>query len=203
MGGNNAASNAANAQEAQRQANISGNVNQIDTAFANRQPQYAQYLNAARGVYQTELGRQQQIAGRNMNFALARNGMTGSSVAADQGNELGREMAQGSIMAEQKAQSGLSQLESQDQAEKQQLISLAQSGADIGSGATMAADQARANLGAAMSGATANGLGDMFGGVTGDYTTMQNAAAARNGINNSYLYMYGNKAPQASGGGFH
>ena len=200
-GGGNAAA-AAQQQENARQANISQNVNAIDKTFANRQPQYAQYLNAARGVYQTELGRQQQIAGRNLNFSLARSGMAGSSVAADQGNELGREMAQGTIQAEQKAQSGLSQLQSQDEAEKQQLISLAQSGADIGSGATMANNQLQANIGAAKSGSTASSLGDMFGGITQDYTNYNNAAMARKGINNSAQYMYGNKAPQAVGSGF-
>lgn len=196
-GGNQAA--AATQQEAQRQANISQNVNQIDNSFANRAPQYQQYLNATRNVYNTELGRQQQIAGRNLKFGLARSGLTGSSVAADQGDELGREMAQGSIQAEQKAQSGLAGLQSQDNSERLQLISLAQSGADVGNVATQADQAQRANLGTAMAGSTANALGDVFGGVTQDVTNYNNAAAARRGVNNSNQYLYGNTAAKATG----
>lgn len=199
-GGGNAAAAAAQT-EAQRQANISQNVNQIDTSFANRAPQYQQYLNATRNVYNTELGRQQGIAARNLKFGLARNGMTGGSVAADQGDELGREMAQGSIQAEQKAQSGLAGLQSQDNSERLQLISLAQSGADIGNVATQANDAQQASLGAAMSGSLASGLGDVFGGITNDVTNYNNAAAARKGYNASSLGLYGNQSSQATGSG--
>ena len=197
-GGSNAAAAAAQ-QEAQRQAAISQNVNKIDSAFANRTPQYTQYLNATRNLYNTELGRQQQIASRNLKFGLARNGMTGGSVAADQGDELGREMAQGSIQAEQKAQAGLSGLQSQDNAERLQLISLAQSGADVGNVATQSNDALRANLGAAMSGQTAGSLGDVFGGITQDVNNYNNAAAARRGVNNSNQYIYGNTSSKATG----
>lgn len=199
-GGGNAAA-AQQQQEAQRQTQISQNVNDIDSAFSSRQPQYSQYLNASRQLYDTELGRQQQIAGRNLKFALARNGQTGGSVAADQGNELGREMAQGTIQAEQKAQGDLSKLQSQDQAERLQMISLAQSGADIGSGATQTADALRSNLGAAMSGQTADTLGDVFGNVTKDYTNFQNAAMTRKGVNNATQNIYGNQSGQATGKG--
>lgn len=197
-GGGNAAA-AATQQEAARQAAISSNVNQIDNSFASRQPQYQQYLNATRNVYNTELGRQQQIAGRNLKFALARSGNTGGSVAADQGDELGREMAAGSIQAEQKAQSGLANLQSQDNSERLQLINLAQSGADVGNVATQSADAQRANLGAAMAGSTASGLGDVFGGVTQDVNNFNNAAAARRGVNNSNQYLYGNTSSKATG----
>lgn len=199
-GGSNAAA-AATQQEAARQANISTNVNSIDSSFANRQPQYDQYLNATRSLYQTELGRQQGIASRNLKFGLARSGLTGSSVAADQGDELGREMAQGSIQAEQKAQSGLANLQSQDNSERLQLINLAQSGADVGNVATQSADAQRANLGAAMSGSTAAGLGDVFGGITTDVNNYNNAAATRRGVNNSNQYLYGNTSQKATGAG--
>lgn len=189
-GGGNAAGAAAQ-QEKERQANISNSVNKIDSAFANRQPQYDSYLNATRGLYNTELGRQNQIAGRNLKFSLARSGLTGGSVAADQGNELGREMAQGSINAEQKAQSGLAGLQSQDNAERLQLISLAQSGADVGNSATQANDALRANLGSAMAGSTASGLGDVFGGISKDVENYNNAYAARQGLKNAYGTVYG------------
>jgi hypothetical protein len=199
-GGNNAAA-AAQAQETQRQAQIGQNVNQINAAFSNRQPQYDKYLAATRNLYQTEVGRQQGIAGRNLKFALARNGQTGGSVAADQGNELGREMASGTIQAEQKAQGALSSLQGQDNAERLQLISLAQSGADIGNAQAQSADALRANLGAAMSGQTANTLGDVFGGLSKNIDTFQNAAMTRKGVNAATANIYGNQSGVATGKG--
>lgn len=200
-GGGGNASAAAQQQENQRQAQIGQSVNQINSAFANRQPQYDQYLNATRNLYQTEVGRQQGIASRNLKFALARNGQTGGSVAADQGDELGREMAQGTIQAEQKAQGSLSSLQNQDNAERLQMISLAQSGADIGNAATQTSDALRANLGSAMAGQTANSVGDVFGGITKDLNNFQTAAMTRKGLNNSNQYIYGNTAAQATGKG--
>lgn len=187
-GGGGNATAAAQQQEAQRQAAIATNVNGINSAFANRQPQYQQYLGATRNLYQTELGRQQGIASRNLKFATARSGLTGSSVSADQGNELGREMAAGTLQAEQKSQGALSQLQSQDQAERLQMISLAQSGADIGNSATQTADALRANLGTAMSSQTASGLGDVFGGITNSVTNTQNAAMTRRGLQAANAY---------------
>jgi hypothetical protein len=201
MGGGNKAAEAAQQQENQRQAQIGQSVNQIDTAFANRQPQYDKYLNATRSLYNTELGRQQQVATRGQKFALARNGLTGSSVAADQGDELGREMAQGTISAEQKAQGALSNLQSQDNAERLQLISLAQSGSDIGNANQQATDALRANLGSAMSSNVASGLGDIFSGVSDSYKNTTNAAMAQRGINNARQNLYGTNSAKAAGGG--
>lgn len=199
MGGGNKAAEAAQQQENQRQAQIGQSVNQIDAAFGNRQPQYDQYLNATRSLYNTELGRQQQVAARGQKFALARNGLTGSSVAADQGDELGREMAQGTIAAEQKAQGALSNLQSQDNAERLQLISLAQSGSDIGNANQQATDALRANLGTAMSSNVASGLGDIFSGVADSYKNTTNAAMAQRGINNARQNLYGTNSPKATG----
>jgi hypothetical protein len=199
-GGGNAAA-AAQQQEAQRQAEISSNVNSINSAFTNRAPQYSQYLDATRKLYQTEVGRQQGIASRNLKFALARNGQTGGSVAADQGNELGREMAQGTIQAEQKAQGDLTKLQSQDQAQRLQMISLAQSGADIGNAATQTADALRANLGSAMAGSTANTVGDVFGNLSKNYENFQTAAMTRKGLANATQNIYGSQSTPATGRG--
>jgi len=199
-GGGNAAA-AAQQTENQRQAQISSSVNSIDSAFANRQPQYDQYLDATRKLYQTELGRQQGVASRNLKFALARNGQTGGSVAVDQGDELGREMAQGTINAEQKAQGALSQLQNQDNAERLQLISLAQSGADIGNANQQATEALRANLGSAMAGSTANTLGDVFGELSKDTQNYQNAAMLRKGVNSANQNIYGTGSVQATGKG--
>lgn len=197
---NGAAGQAAQA-EAQREAEIAANVNSINNAFNGRQGQYQQYLGAAQSTYQTELNRQQNVAARNLKFSLARNGLSGSSVAADQGAELGRENAQGTITAEQKAQGALTGLESQDQSERLQLINEAQSGTDIGDAAQQTAQALSANLGAAQSNVNAAGLGDVFSGLASTYNNMTNAAMTRKGLNNSLQYVYGNQSGQATGKG--
>lgn len=201
FGGGNGAAGAAAQAESQREAEISANVNSINQTFAGRQGQYQQYLNAAQNTYQTELNRQQATAGRNLKFALARGGLSGSSVAADQGAELGREQAQGTITAEQKAQGALTNLQAQDQSERLQLINEAQSGTDIGDAAQQTAQALSANLNAAQSNVNAAGLGDVFGGLATTYNNMNNAALTRKGLNNSLQYVYGNQSGQATGKG--
>src|ERR1700690_2298496 len=128
-GSSNNPTQQAQQQQEQQQQNINSNVTAINNAFQGRQSQYNDYLGALNKSYQTQLGTQQADASRGLKFSLARNGQTGGSVAADQGGELQKEMAQGQITADQQAQGKLAGLESSDSAEKQQLISLAQSNA--------------------------------------------------------------------------
>ncbi len=187
-GGSNAAEQAAAAQEAQREQTISGNVNAINGAFANRGGEYASYGKALQDQYQTELNRQQGIAARNNKFALARSGLTGGSAAVDAGTLLGQESAEGTIKAQQAVNSGVSQLQNQDESTRQQMISLAQSGGDIGNAATQTANQLRANAGNASNVNAAAGLGDVFGGVTSSYQNEQTAAALRSGLLKGQTY---------------
>jgi len=182
-GGNpSAAQNAANAQQAATQASISNNVSQINSAFGNRSQEYSNYQNALQTQYQTELNRQQAIATRNSKFATARNGLAGGSASVDAGALLGQEEAEGTVNAQQQVQSNVAKLEANDQATKQQMISLAQSGADIGNAAQMTADSLQANIGNAQSVNAAAGLGQVFGDTTTAYTNEQQAAALRSGV---------------------
>src|SRR5580704_2571524 len=146
-GSPSAAQNAANQQQAQTQASISNNVSQINNAFGNRSQEYSQYQNALQTQYQTELNRQQAIATRNQKFATARNGLSGGSAAVDAGNLLGQEEAEGTVNAQQQVQSNVAKLEAADQATKQQMISMAQAGGNIGNAAQMTADALQANIG--------------------------------------------------------
>ena len=187
-GGSNAATNAANAQEAQRQSQINTNVNAINSAFSNRGQEYSNFKTALQGQYQTELNRQQAIAGRNSKFALARSGLTGGSAAADQGRLLGQEEAQGTVNAQQQVNSGVSKLQSADEATRQQEISLAQAGGDIGNAAAQTANGLRANIGNAQNINAAAGLGDVFGGTSSAVSQEQQAAALRSGILKGQTY---------------
>lgn len=187
-GGGGDATKAAAAQQAQQQQTITNNVNQIDSAFGNRQGEYDQYRQGLTGQYQQELDRQQAIAGRNNKFALARSGLTGGSAAVDAGRTLGQEEQLGTLAAQQQVNSGVSKLQAQDEATRQQMIGLAQSGNDIGNAATQTSQALQSNLGSAQSVNAAQGLGDVFAQTANSYQNEQTAASLRNGILKGQLY---------------
>lgn len=207
-GGGGNASAAAQQQEAAREATISGNVKDINSAFGNRSGQYADYAKALQGQYETELNRQQAIAARNLKFSNARSGVTGGSTAVDQGALLGQETAAGTLKAQQAVGSATAGLQAKDEATRQQMISLAQSGGDIGNAATQTANALQANIGNAQQTNVEQGLGDVFGGITANVTAQQNAAALRSGIyaGTARASLYGGgvgatPAPVAASGG--
>lgn len=182
FGGANDASKAAQAQEAQRQATIAQNVSSINSAFSNRGGQYADYQKALQGQYETELNRQQGIAARNSKFALARTGLTGGSAAVDAGKLLSQDEQRGTINAQQQVQGATAKLQASDESTRQQMISLAQGGGDIGDAATQTANGLRANIGNASNANIQQNLGNAFGDVATNYTNMNTAAALRRGI---------------------
>lgn len=192
-GGGNNASRAAAQQEQQRQSEIGQNVTAINGAFANRGSEYANYKAALQSQYQQELNRQQAIAARNSKFSTARSGLTGGSAGVDAGTLLGQDMARGTIAAQQQVGSSVAKLQASDEATREQMISLAQAGGDVGNAATQTANALQANLGNAKSVNAAAGLGDVFGDVSSAVSQAQNAAALRSGILKGQVYSQ--KAP--------
>lgn len=187
-GSSNSASQQAQQQQQQQQQSVNTNIAGINQAFAGRQSQYNSYLSALNSSYQTQLNLQQQQASRGLKFSLARNGETGSSVAADQGGQLQQQMGQGQITAEEQAQSKLAGLQSSDVAEKQQMIQLAESGANIGNAGQQAATGLTANLNNAESSLGPNTLGNVFGGVTNTVNAMNTSAQTRLGLRAAQAY---------------
>jgi hypothetical protein len=181
-GSNNSASNAEQQVQQQQTAETAGNVQAINNAFANRNSQYTSYGNALNQQYQTELARQNTIANRNLKFAMAGAGLSGGSNAADQGQLLGQDEARGTLAAQQQVQGAVSSLEAKDQATKQQMISLAQSGGNIGNAGQETAAALSANYGAAQNQNAAQGLGDVFGDINTMYTNEQTAKNLRSGL---------------------
>lgn len=182
FGGGGGAAGAAQAEEAQRAAGIATNVKNINSAFANRGAQYDKYQTGLQGQYQTELDRQQGIASRNNKFALARSGLTGGSAAVDAGKLLSQDEQRGTLNAQQQVQGSVAKLRASDEATRQQEISLAQGGGDIGDAAIQTANGLRANIGNAQSTNISQSLGNVFGDVSQSYTNMNTAAALRRGI---------------------
>jgi hypothetical protein len=202
MSSSNSATNAATAQANAQQANVTQNVGAINSAFAGRQQQYDQYLGALQSSYRTQLAQQGAQAGRQLKFSLARGGLTGSSVAADQGGELQRELGQGQVTAEEQAQAKLAGLQSSDVAEKQQMISLAESGANIGNAAQQTATALQANLNNAQTNLGPNSLGSVFGGITNTTNAMNTAYQSRLGLRAAQAYANPFSNATSTSGGF-
>lgn len=174
--------------EAQRQSQISSNVQGINRAFAGREPQYAQFSEAVRNRLNNQFGQQRALATRQNKFALAKQGLTGGSAAIDAGRRLGREAQEGAIEVERQAQGAAADLRSRDEQTRANMISLAQSGTDIGNASQQTAQMLRANLGAAQGQDMVNKLGDIFGGTAMAYRTATDAAQRRRGLNEAQLY---------------
>lgn len=200
-GGGNSATAAATQQQQQQQQSIDTNVAGINNAFAGRQQQYSDYLGALNKSYTSQLNLQQTNASRGMKFSLARGGQTGSSLAADQGAELQKEMGQGQITAQEQAQAKLAGLQSSDQAERQQMISLAQSGANIGNAGQQTATALSANLGNAQTNLGPDTLGNVFGGIVNTTNAANTAAQTRLGLRAAQAYTnpFSNSATTNSG----
>lgn len=179
--GSAAAQNAANQQEAQRQAQVAATTQRINGIFSSpqRQQQYTDLGNALTNYYTQDANRQKQIADRNLTFSEARSGLTGGSAAADAGNLLSDEYTRGLLSAGQKAQGAVANLEGQDQQTRAQLTQLAQNGMDATTAASQAASAMGADIGNAQANAKAQGLGDIFGQTSQLYQQQQQAAAFR------------------------
>ncbi|MGH8259278.1 MAG: hypothetical protein ACREUG_06260 [Steroidobacteraceae bacterium] len=191
--GSAAAQNAANQQEAQRQAQTAAATQRINSIFSSpqRQQQYGQLGNSMMDYYTQQANQQKQIADRNQLFSEARSGLTGGSAAADAKNLTNYEYGQGMLQASQKAQSAVAGLEGQDQQTRAQLTQLAQNGLDSTSAASQAASAMDASIGNARSNAQAQGLGSIFGQTSQLYQQQQQAAAFRKQMTTPIGGLYG------------
>lgn len=185
-------------QEAARQQRISTNVASINSAYGSREGQYKAFADALRQKNTGDLNRQYADAGRSLKFELAGSGLTGGSVAADSGRDLGRQMAEGTVASESKVNAAEAGLRSQDENSRLQLISLAQAGGDIGNAASQTSNMLKANLQGAQSGVSA--LGDIFGSTAATYKAMGEARNLRRGLTGSYEQIYGGGIGRPPGG---
>jgi hypothetical protein len=174
--------------EAQRQSQISGNVQSINRAFAGREPQYAQFTQALRNRLNTQFGQQRQAATRQNKFALAKSGLTGGSAAIDAGRRLTREGQEGALQVERTAQGAGADLRAKDENARNQMIALAQSGTNIGNAGQQTAQMLQANIGSAQNQDLTNRLGDVFGGTAQAYRTAVDAKERRRGLDTANLY---------------
>ncbi len=175
--------------EAERQARISGNVKDINSAFDGREGQYVKFGDALRTRLNEGVALQRDNAARQSKFALARGGLVGGSAARDAGATLSREAREAAIAAERQAQSGVASLRASDEDARARMISLAQSGNDIGNAQMQTAGALRANLGVAQNASSVQNLGDLFANTATTYRAQQDAAARRRGLNEAQTYV--------------
>lgn len=190
-GGDDSARKAAQS-EGLRQSQTRRAVEQINAVYDNprQEAQIGDFLAAARAFYRGNLDRDKERQDRSLKFAMARSGLTGGSAAVDANRRLGEAYQEGVVRAEQQAVSDANALREANEQGRMNLISLAQSGADLGTGAARAAQQLAANLGGARAKMRADALSDVFGGFTDIYETSRKTAAERRGNRDVYGLLY-------------
>jgi hypothetical protein len=181
MGTNNSASNAAAAADQARQNTINQSISQINAAYGSpaRAAAIQSFGKSLNDYYTGQVNEQEATNARNLKFAEARSGLTGGSANVDANTQLAKDYTKGLLQASQQAQGGVASLQQADINAKNNLISLAETGANIGSIPGQVASAQIANLNAAKNYGNTNALGNIFAGTAGIYQTEQNAAANR------------------------
>jgi len=176
-------------EEAARQQQIAASTEAINAIFNDpaRTQQYADLAKTTTDYLTGDVNRQQTEAARKLQFAMARTGQAGGSQGAYQGKVLGQDYERALNKAAQAGYQAGAGLRQSDEASRQQLIGLAQTGIDTTTAAQEAARWTQSNLESSKANATANQMGDAFADLMDTYQNSQNAAQQRKG----YLYGYG------------
>lgn len=174
----------AGAREAERQARIAAATNRINEIFngANRDSMYNDQKSAVYDLNKAEVDRQAAVAERANRFGLARSGLVGGSADVDSNAELNRRTNEGLIRTGGIADQSAADLKLQDEKTRSNLISMAQSGIDTGSAATMALNGLSVNADQAAAQRNGATIGSLFGDLSQAYLVNQQA----NGMNNAY-----------------
>lgn len=190
MGGSsNDASRQAERNERERQAQIAQSTGRINAIFddPSRQAQYDKLASDTTAFYTSDLDRQKAENERKLKFALARSGLSGSSVQADKGEQLGEDYLRGVVEATRRGNAAGATLRGADEQSRLNLLAMAQTGLDATTAGSRAASSLKGNLEAGMADSTANGLGDFFGGFADLYRRSQE----RKGEQSARKYDYG------------
>jgi hypothetical protein len=193
MGTSNSAAKHAQQADAARQEQIKQSIGQITAAYSSpqRQAQYDAYGANLKNYYTNQVNEQEATNARNLKFSMARNGLTGGSVAVDSNTQLQKDYAKGLIQAAQQASAGKASLQQSDINAKNSLVSLAQQGAYTGAIPAQVNEAQLATSGAAQNYGSANSLGNLFSNTGKVYENMTLAAANRKAQMNPIGSPYG------------
>lgn len=189
-GGSDKSTRAAQTAEDARKKQVTDATAAIERAFGGqaRKGQLEDFINALRGEFTTEAGRQKTLADRRTKFSLARSGLTGGSAAADVKVDIGRQFQTGLLESERLAQGSLADLVAADQRSKLNLIGLAQGGGSVSSAARNAATALQSNIAGARSSTAVSSLGDIFAATSDVSKAAEEAAQRRRGLQESQIF---------------
>lgn len=181
--------------DANKAAQIKSSTAAIANAFNNptRNADINNMQSATKQLYQTSLDKQYGDAGRNLKFALARNGQTGGSTSVDQNANLNTDYDNGILKITQAANAAGARVRAADSNTEQGLISLAQSGLDSGTAATQALTGMQQNIAGERAAADPTAVGNLFGSLS-DFYTNSASQKAYNDANKQTGALYGNPA---------
>lgn len=166
---------------AREMAAFQGAQTDLSGAKGQRDALYADLSGAVKDTAMRDVDRQFTKASRQNTFGLARAGLLGGSVDAEAGGELATLYGEGKLKAAQAGMSAASDLRATDEKTRQNLISLAQSGLDVGTASSLAAGQMGAAADVAKSNANAASVGQLFDGMSQAYLTNQMLKARQAG----------------------
>lgn len=153
----------------------------VDGDPANsRQLLYDQQKSAVYDLNKAEVDRQGQVAERANRFGLARSGLVGGSADVDSNAEINRRTNEGLIRTGGIADQSAADLKLQDEKTRSNLISMAQSGIDTGSAATMALNGLSVNADQAAAQRNGATIGSLFGDLSQAYLVNQQAGGVAN-----------------------
>ena len=148
--GSSSSGSAKRAQEAedQRRADIEATQARIESIFGSdkRESEIEDFINANRGILQSDLNRTKETNDRKLKFALARSGQSGSSTDIDQNKNLSEAFLRASIEGERRAQGAGQSLRQSDQQAKMSLFSQALGGLDMTTASNNAMESMRNNI---------------------------------------------------------
>lgn len=206
-GHSNAAVNYQRQQDAELKARIARATAEVNRIFdqSARDSAYQQQRDAVYKLNADEVNRQSAAAERANRFGLAQAGLLGGSADIDSNAELNRRTNQGLLNAQGMADNSAASLRTSDEQTRQNLLSLANSGQDPTSVATMATKQLSANLQNAAADKAASQIGNLFGDLSNAYLTRAQAAnMAGNSalLSNLYKNAYGNGSLNVRNGNY-
>lgn len=170
-GGGGGGDGGAARMEAERQERIKAATEEINKVFngAGRDKMYSDQRSAVYDLNKRDVDQQAMVAQRNNKFGLARAGQLGGSLDVDSNAEINRVTNEGLLKAGGLADDASANLKANDERTRSSLISMAQSGIDTGTAASMAlkgldvnASQARGQLGGASVGQLFNNIGQAY-----------------------------------------
>jgi len=163
-GGGGGGDGGARQMEEERQARIKAATDAINSVFngAGRDALYTSHRDAVYDLNKREVDRQAALAQRQNRFGLARAGQLGGSLDVDSNAEINRVTNEGLLKAGGLADDAAAALKSSDERTRSSLISMAQSGIDTGTAASMALKGLDVNASQAVGQRTAASIGDLF-----------------------------------------